>query len=238
MSTTDKRIILSMAPFFWVHELASGTPGTIAELWRFDNLQSGNIKIPKPGEESSGDNIDINRGDGAIWRFPKYNLVLDGSDESDITPTDSSGDATGKCDVSVLTNEAPLPTTIISMTAWLEAWQAKFNSLFMITCPIGFTQHSRDTQKKVDGYVYCLAKMNAGIDLGLSNSPASLSLEFISYKNTLSGLTGAIIEAATFTGIVHKGKGDTYTPPSLTAGDGDVLLAGDVVIAQHATYTY
>jgi hypothetical protein len=237
-TTVNKRLILSGAPFGWLHELATGAPGTITSLWRFDNLQSAQIKALIPGDQQSGENIDINRADGAIWRFSKYNLVLSGEDETDITPASASSDATGKGEITLVTNEAPLPTTINSWTAWLESLKGKFNSLFMLTVPTGFTLHSRDTQKKVDGYAHMLCKLSTGIDLQLNNNPGSLSLTFVSYKNSLAGLTGTIIEAATFTGIVHKGKGDSYAPEALEVGDGDLLLAGNILFKESASYTY
>lgn len=236
--TVPKRVIISNAPFAWIHRIQAGTPGTISELYRFNNLADGKIKIAVAEQSSSGDNIDIKRGDGAVWRFSKFNLVLSGVDESDITPASQGADATGKCTVTLTTNEAPLPTTINSMTLWLKDVVAKKGDLMMITVPVGFTYDGRTSQGKCDGWLHVLGKLNNDLELATNDSPSTISLEYVSYKCTLSGVTAEIIEAATFTGVTWKGKAITITPPSLSAGDGDVLMDGDIVLAADATYTY
>lgn len=120
-TTTDKKIILTGSPFAWIHKVDAGA---LTELWKFDNLQSTTYKIMKPGANSQqGENIDINRADGAIWRFKKTNLVLSGEDESDITPADASSDASGKGEITLVVNEAP--------SSAKDCWQLVFCRLFL-----------------------------------------------------------------------------------------------------------
>jgi len=244
-TTTNKRILVSGAPFAWLFKIAAGTegtpdvPGTITELWRFDNLADISVKINLPSAAAAtGEKITLNVNDGTIWQWNKCNVVMDALTETDVTPSAASADATGLGEVTIITNEAPLPVTIVTPTEWLEDIQDEFDSLFMLVVPTGFTLDSRDQQKLVDGYVYLICKLSTGIDLKLANAPATISLTFISYKCTLLLVTTAIIEAATFTGIVHKGKGDTYIPEDLEAGDGALLMDGKVIFKPSATYTY
>jgi hypothetical protein len=237
--TVPKRVIISNAPFGWIHKLAAGDPaGSITELYRFDNLSDSEIKLTVAEASGSGDNVDIKRGDGAVWRFSKFNIVLSGVDETDITPASQGSDASSKAVMTITTNEAPLPVTITSMTLWLKDLVAKKGDLLMITLPVGFTYDARTNQGKVDGFVRMLGKLNNDIDLKTNDSPSTIALEFVSYKCTLAGVDDVLIEAATYTGIVWKGKAITITPPNLSVGDGDELIAGNVVFAQSATYSY
>lgn len=237
-TTTDKRIILSGVPIAWLLRIQSGDPqGSITELYRFDNLGEIQIKINISAEESKGENIDITRADGAIIRFPKFNLVLDGITEQDITPADASSNSTGKAEFVLKVNEAPLPTTITSFTAWLKDLKSKAKDLFLLVVPTGFTYNSR-SQNKADGYIYCLVRLSSSLELTTNEKPNGISLTFQSARCTLSGVDATLIESATFTAITWKGRSASFTPPSLATGDGDILVSGDIIIKESATYTY
>jgi hypothetical protein len=238
MGTIIKRIILALVPVMWVHKLEAGEPGTIEELWRFDNLADGcGIKLLQPAANESGDNLDITRGDGAIFRFPKFNLIMD-KDEADITPAEQSSDATNKAEITAVTNEAPLPATIASWTAWMKEFYDTIQAgdLLMFTLPTGFTYDSRENQNKADGYVTLLVKVTSDFDQKLGVAPSTLQIVGASNKSTLSGVTGTIIEGATFTAISWKGKGFDFAGPSLQTGDGETLMAGEPVFTEEASY--
>jgi hypothetical protein len=238
-TTTDKKIILNGTRFAWIHEIAAGA---ITELWRFDNLQSSIFKIPKPGStSSSGEYIDINCADGTIWRFPKNTRYLSGIDETDITPADSSSDATSKGEITLVTNEAPIGSN--SHPAWIKELKAKMSSLFLITIGTGFSYKAQTdaTLKKPDGYVHMIGKLNSDLEQSLTNSPLSTSLTFVSYKN--SGLLEADLTAeGLFTAINWKlgGSGKDIAgnkPADIISADAQALLAGDIVIVPNIVYS-
>ncbi len=237
-TTTDKKIILTGSPFGWVHLIESNT---ITELWKFNNLQSSTYKLMKPGSDSAGsDNIDINRSDGAIIRFPKTNLILSGIDETDITPADSSSDATSKGEITLVANEAPMESN--SWTAFLKELQGKLGALFMITIGTGYSHKARTdaTLRKPDGYIHMIGKINNDIEQQLNNNPASLTMTFVSYKN--SGLVEADLTAVgLFTAITWKlgGTGldvEGILPPDIVSAEALQLLDGDVAVVSNITY--
>jgi len=244
-ATVAKRSIISMAPFGWIHKITPSpdggtTPGTIAELYQFDNLAEGSgIKLPIADNQSAGsDNIDITRGDGAIFRFPKFNLILDGETEEDITPAGSDSNSTGKAEVTIVTNEAPLPVTIVSWTAWLADLKLNKDELLLVTMPTGFSYDSRENQKKADGYIYVVAKITSDIEQKLGVNPSQITLVLSSNKLGETDIAATDLEAVSYTSIAWKGKGASFTPPALESGDGDVLISGDVVIKESASYEY
>ncbi len=245
--TVAKRSIISMAPFGWIHKITPSsdggtTPGEISELWQFDNLADGSgIKLPIIDNQSGGnDNIDITRGDGAIFRFPKFNLVLDGETEDDITPAGSGADATGKAEITLVTNEAPLPTTIVSWTDWLKDLNTNRGEFLLVTLPTGFTYDSRENQSKADGYIYVVAKITSDIEQKLGTGPSQMTIVLKSNKLGATDILATALEAASYTPIAWKNKGVSFTPPPLAAldNDGDTLISGDVVIKADASYTY
>lgn len=238
-TTTDKKIILTGSPFAWIHKVDSGA---LTELWKFDNLQSSTYKIMKPGANSQqGENIDINRADGAIWRFKKTNLVLSGEDESNITPADASSDASGKGEITLVINEAPISAN--SWTAFIKDLKDNMDKFFLVTIGTGFSYKAKTdaTLKKPEGFVHMIGKINSDIEQQLNNNPASLSITFVSYKN--SGLEAADLTAANlFTAITWKlgGTGSDVTgikPSDITSGDAAKLLDGDVAIVTNITYS-
>lgn len=236
-TTTDKKIILIGSPFAWVHKISSGA---LTEFWKFDNLQSSSFKISKPDVASTGDNIDINRADGAIWRFKKINLVLSGETEEDITPADASSDASNKGEITLVLNEAPNEAN--SWTAFIKQLKDNLDVKFLVTIGTGFSHKARfdSALKKPEGFVHMIGKINTDVEQQLNNNPASLSLTFVSYKN--SGLNEADLTAVDlFTGITWKlgGSGDVtgIKPPVITSQDAQKLLAGDIVIVTNITYS-
>ncbi len=238
-TSTDKKIILTGSPFGWVHLIDNGA---LTELWKFNNLQSSTYKILKPGTtSSSSDNIDINRADGAIWRFPKTNLILSGIDETDITPADASSDATSKGEITLVANEAPVESN--SWTAFIKAVKDKMDAKFMVTIGTGYSHKARTdaTLRKPDGFIHMIGKINNDLEQQLNNNPASLTMTFVSYKN--SGLEESDFTATNlFTAITWKlgGTGkdvEGIKPPDIVAGEAQKLLLGDVAVVTNIIYS-
>ncbi len=239
-TTTDKKIILTGSPFGWVHLIDSGN---ITELWKFNNLQSSTYKILKPGSSSQGsDNIDINRADGAIWRFPKTNLILSGIDETDITPADASSDASNKGEITLVANEAPEASN--SWTAFIKDVKEKMDAKFMVTIGTGYSHKAKTdaTLRKPDGFINMIGKINNDLEQQLNNSPASLTMTFVSYKNTGLEESDLTVLGTLFTAITWKlgGTGkdvEGIKPPDIVAADAQKLLAGDVAVITNITYS-
>ncbi|MBE2189327.1 MAG: hypothetical protein IAE98_07645 [Candidatus Kapabacteria bacterium] len=238
-TTTDKKIILTGSPFAWIHKIENED---LSELWKFNNLQSSTYKILKPGSSSQGsENIDINRADGAIWRFPKTNLILSGEDESDITPADTSSDASNKGEITLVINEAPIESN--SWTAFIKQLKDNMDAKFLITIGTGYSHKARTdaTLRKPDGFIHMIGKVNNDLEQQLNNSPASITITFVSYKN--SGLEATDLTAVSlFTAITWKlgGTGkdiEGIKPPDLLSTDAERLLTGDVVVVTNITYS-
>ena len=237
--TTDKKIILTGSPFAWVHKIDAGA---LTELWKFNNLQSSTYKILKPGSSaSSSDNIDINRADGAIWRFPKTNLILSGIDETDITPAGTSSDATSKGEITLVANEAPVESN--SWTAFVKAVKYNMDGKFLLTIGTGYSHKARTdvTLRKPDGFIHMIGKINNDLEQQLNNSPASLTMTFVSYKDSTLEETD-FTSTSLFTAITWKlgGTGkdvDGIKPPDIISGDAQKLLEGDVAVITNIVYT-
>lgn len=238
-TTTNQKIILNGSPFAWLHKI---TDGTITELWKFDNLQSSTYKLPKPGSDSgNSENVDIKRADGAIIRFPKQSLILSGVDETDITPADSSSDATGKGEITLITNEAPNESN--SWTAFLKSLKTEKNSLFLVTIGTGFSHKARTdaTYKKPEGYVHLIGKINTDIEQQFGENATTLTLTIASYTNSgieVSDLTDAELFSAIDWKLGGAGKNISgIKPPAITEPIANDLLAGDLAIVTHITYS-
>lgn len=227
--TSNQKIILSGTPFAWVHKITSGA---ISALWQFENLASSSYKITKPGSESGGENIDITRADGAIIRFPKKSLIIDGKDGADITPADASSDATGKGEITLVINEAAKTST--SWTSFLKDIKTNFDSLFLVTIGTGYTYNqSVSAGRAPDGYVHMIGKINTDVEQTLDSNPATVSLTFVSYGN--SGLDASDLSGAVFADLTLNlgGTGkdvESIKPASISAGDATILLDGDILI--------
>lgn len=229
-TTTDKLIRLYGSPFAWVHLINAGA---LSELWKFDNLQNPSYKFTKPGTDTGGENIDIQRADGAIIRFPKKSLILSGIDETDITPADASSDATSKGEITLVINEAP--SSSASYTAFLKSIKDNYDKMFLITLGTGYSyQQSISATRKPDGWAYMIGKINNDIEQTLDSNPGTTTLTFVSYTNSgldASDLTADDLFTTQKLKLGGTGKDvDGIKPKTISADDATKLLAGDIVI--------
>ncbi|MBX3045286.1 MAG: hypothetical protein KIT33_12590 [Candidatus Kapabacteria bacterium] len=237
MSSTINKVILHGAPFAWVHRISAGV---ITELWKFDNLQDCSYSLPKVGADSGGENLDIPRNDGLIWRFTKESRILEGISGDDITPADASSDATGKGSITLVINEAPIEMN--SMSAFREDLKAKQSDLFLVTIATGVSYTAKMTNKKPEGYIHMVGKINNDLSETFNANHNTVTLEFVSYTN--SGLEEDDLSTAVdlFTGIVWKlgGVGKDIAnikPPNITSQKEAEILAGELAMVTDITYS-
>jgi len=248
--TYDKRILLSQAPFAWIYPLKK-TDGaepedppvwSLDQEWLYDNIQQTTLKFPAIGSGDSGETIDINRGDGAIVRFKKSVLVLDGKDGTDITPADAQADASGEGEITFITNETPEKTTtdFTGHANYIETLKAKRGERFLVVVPMGWTSVSMETGTP-DGYAYMVGKINSDIDLTFGGEPTSHSITFVAYKTP--GFTKTLVTAGTpfSTQTWKRGSASQdvsgIKPALLTSGEADDLILGKIIVKQNASYS-
>jgi len=234
-TTMDNLIRLYGSPFAWVCLInPDGTP-KVTEQWLFDNLQNPSYKITKPGSDTGGENIDIARADGATIRFTKKNLIISGEDETDITPADASSDATGKGEITLVTNEANVGAT--SFTSFIADIKANYDALFLVVLGTGYSyQQSISADRKPDGWVYMIGKINNDIEQTLDANPGTVTLTFVSYKAS-GAIAKTDLTSLNFTSQTLKlgGSGKNKTgiaPEDIADGVADSLLSGDIVFVE------
>lgn len=231
--TTNRKILITAGPFCWIHLIDSGA---VTELYAFDNIKSHPFGLPLPSEDSEGDNVDIERAEGGIIRFTKNQPIISGEDETEKTDPSKDADATAKGTITVVSNEAPVQSTINSPAAFLQDLNEKrlAGNKYIITTSVGYTYYSRNTgigstpKKQPDGWFRMVGKFGKGIDMAMDANPQSFSLEFLSYKDTT--IDSADIEGMTYTELTHKlggaGKDITgITPPALASPADDTLIS-------------
>jgi len=239
--SVKNKVILHGAPFAWIHSITTSEgETTISELWRFDNLASCQYTLPRAGAESSGENLDIPRSDGLIWRFPKESRILDGITEELIETRDTSADATGKGTISLVINEAPIEMN--SFSAFRADIKSKLKDFFMVTIATGVSYTAKMTNKKPEGYIHMIGKISNDISEVFDSNHNAVTLEFASYKN--SGLEAEDLSEAVslFTAIDWKlgGSGKDISgikPPDITETVEEEILAGELAIVTDITYS-
>ena len=241
-TSTNQKIIIKGSPFGYIHSIQTvDDVVTITEKFAFNNLADSQAKLPKPGTTSSGNNTDLVRSDGAKWRFPNPDLILDATDETDITPADITSNSTALGDIVMKINEAPVQSN--SFTKFISDWHLIYrNGLFMATIGTGFSYKAISTSalRKPEGWIHLIGRVTSDTSLDYSEKPTPFEVTFSTFKN--SGLDSAALQAATFTTLTWKlggtGKDVTgITPPAITAGIADLLLAGDLGIVTDIVYS-
>lgn len=231
-SAKDK-IILTGAPFGY-NAVIDEAGASLGEILTFSNLQSVTYKLPKVESESeSSENIDITRSDGAVIRFPKLAPTISGVD-GNIVAKDSTGTATGKGEITMVINEAP--DEITGWTAYMNKLKELSGKLLYIVVPTGMTYSQRNSiaaNKKVDGWIHMLGRINNDIENQLANSNATVSLTFVSHSTSAditTDITGIVFpEISFYLGGTGKDVAG-IKPPVLTAENVALLKSGDLVI--------
>jgi len=251
MSTTQY-IPLMGVPAAWLLEL-TGNATTLAVAlpsasagaatrFKFDNLSENPAISLKLASTAEGNYIDITRADGAIIRFDAISLVLDGTDESDIT--DPAEESTNKAEITITTNEGDVDSS--TWTEFYAKMYGKQGSYFLLVVPTAFTYDGRVNQASgnADGFIFCVVKLTSDMDQNQPGGGGHLALTFSSiacpygesadWTNTLTGLL-SIDWTATDAGgsapIGLKGvSGFNITVESLASADALLLKAGTPVI--------
>jgi hypothetical protein len=255
-NTAKTKIIIHAAPMAWcigvydassiaiavsATDPATSLAGSDFRLL-FDNLKSATVKLPLAGaSQSSSNNIDITRSDGAITRFPKGSLIIDGqNDANELTEGASVDNATSKGEITLVTNEADMDSA--TWAAMIGTIKTNVKGTWLVIVPTGFTYEGRTSTQKVDGFYYMLGRLSNDIEQQLDNNPGSITLTFISVKyiptttllpsSSVDTLINATFSAAII-GIKLKPKSWTVAPATPTTGassDSRNIGLGDVVI--------
>jgi len=235
-SAKDK-IVLTGAPFGYV-QVVDEAAGTIGNALTFSNLLSVTYKLPKAESETeSTENIDITRADGAIIRFPKMSPTISGVTGA-IVAKDSTGTATGKGEVTAVINEAP--DEIASWTTFMNKLKELSGKLLYITVPTGLTYSQRNTiatNKKVDGWIHMLGRINNDLENQLGSSNATVSVTFVTHSTSadiITDLTGVVFPEITFY-LGGSGKDVVgIKAPVLSEANAALVKNGDIVIVPTA----
>jgi hypothetical protein len=239
-----KQMPFKGVPIMWVFSLTmdslSQVTGMLTERWTFDNLQELTYKKIKSGSSTStSDNLDINRIDNTIMRFPKESLIIDATNGTEVASDSGGTDASGLGEITAIINQTPLETAITSWTAFIADLAAaqEAGTKFLIIAPTGYTYDGQGTgtSRKPDGYVYMIGSLSADIEQKQSNGAGiPVTVTFAAQKVTMS----SALTAVTFTGkgiAISRGGSTTIAaaqnvPVDLDSAGITVLAAGKVLI--------
>jgi hypothetical protein len=240
--TMPKKIPLSGVPIAWLYEITIGegtAANSIDRVYDIDNLGGGQVNyIASASAGGNDNNVDINRNDGTIIRFPNDAPIVGGPDELEIVDESGGTDASGLGTIQLILNEAPIQST--SITAFISELEAKKNSKFLIIVPTIYTYDRLGTgaTKKPDGFVYMIGKRTNDLSLNLDNNPKQITLEFAAQKATDLNADD-IVDLFPMTGIAIKRGGSDIAasvnaPIDLVTDDADALLLGKVVTKENS----
>ncbi len=236
-TTTDKKIILSKCPLAWLYKIDESAD-TLTLAYKFDNLSDVVIKMLIAGSAAGGENTDFTRADGAIVRFPKESLILDGATELQVASDSGGADASGLGEITITTNEADVAST--SWTAFCANLNLNKDAKYLLIVGTGFSYNRTGTgsTRKPDGYAFMIGKITSDIEV----TSVPLTITFAAQK--ASGFTMLVAALNTTIGansIALKRGGASYdatiTPKSLPATDEtavDSLKKGEIVLVAEA----
>ncbi len=242
----QKNMIIKGSPVAWMYKLtdSEGSASDALELtYRFDNLNTQPVaKFISAGNAAGGENIDIARADGGIWRIAKENLVLDLLTENQVIDSGGGADASGLGEITIVTNEAPIASTPFEgWTAFIADLIAKKDDKFLVIIPTGYsaTRTGTGNSQKPDGYIYMIGKITNDIEVG-SSVPSSLTITFAAQKASDFGVTSKTFTSVT-DGIMIKRGGANYNiaadktvPVALGSTDFAELIKGKIIIKANA----
>lgn len=267
-TTIDKKIIISGASAAWLLAVEdTATPldkfdidpevhstDEKANRMFFDNVADCKFKIPASSVATSADGqyIEITRIDGAVIRFPKDSLIIEGKDETVVADsTSGTAGSADKYELSFTINEADMDS------ATYPAFLAKFDGLrgrkFLICIPLGYNYTRRRAGedpatkgKNAVGFAVMLGICTSGLEHAVAaNTGSKHTLTFQSTTLSCSEAeANAVIGSGGFQNFVfdpiaQKGLKETIgagsettvviSPPALTATAGGTLIQGKVV---------
>lgn len=236
-----KMSIITKCPFLWMFEItdvATAADDALVLKYKFDNASAVTFKSLAAGSSAaSTENIDLTRADGAIFRFPKENLIIDAITETQIASDTGGADASGLGEISATLQEAPVGTST-SWTSFVAELNANKDKKWLVIVGTGYSYErtGTDSTRKPDGYAYMIGKISSDIDA----SEGNVALTFASQK-----ASGWEVDATEMTtafsaaGIDLKRGGTGYdvdktlnVPVSLVAADITDLKAGKIVLKE------
>ena len=255
-STTNQKMIINDCPMAWIYKFNVGTGASddvLSPLYFFDNLTSIAYKLQK-GTAASGTaaNVDRTRADGALIRFPKESLILDGTTEIQVIDASGGSDATQYCEITLITQEAPcnlddddVAFDTITNPFKFDSWtdfiadllsQIEAGAKLLVIIPTGYSYDRKNTSslRLADGFVYCI-----GMITNEPESPAgqdkTLTLTFASNKYVTLD-TNMSMDFSDHGIKIKRGGGDSDIPasinypPALDSSDFVILATGKPVV--------
>lgn len=218
-SDAASKILIKGAPFAYllpINDAGTGfvetTTGT-TDIIGLNNIGDPTIKVPaSEASTSSAEYIDVTRCDGAIVRFTKSNVIIDGSTGNAFQEASSGGtDASGLGEITLIVNAAPDAsgqdegdTALLSIATFSKFYQYmkdNQNRKFLVIVATGFT-YTGSGANKVDGWAYMIGRLTNDLELTAgSGNAATLTLTFAANKATGTGMATAIDNELGSTGI-------------------------------------
>ena len=218
-----KGILLHGVRVAWIQLINAGA---ITELLHIDKLGPGSSYKKILSSSATTENTDIIYADGAMTRFPKASVIIDGISEEELV-SDSSGSGRGEITLEMV--GTPNDASITSWTNFLQVLDDHDTDYFLVALAVGFSYYERyeAATKKADGYFYMVCKRTSDIEQSVGNNAITLSITFKSFMP--SSLNEANFTGATWTPIDMTLGGSnkiTLTPPALVSADASYLLNG------------
>lgn len=244
MAAMNRTIPINGVPVAWATPIDDdGVALTLGTQMRFDNISTPVFGFPFAGDAAAaadGENIDITRGDGAIIRFPRTSLTIDGRDETVITSTGGgSVDTAALGTIQFTALQADVDST--NYTAFINKLKAARNKFWLVCVPIAESYERRHPSSAVDpnafGYGFLFGKLSGSFNLSVApqtGAPLPLSWQGTKYGGSAVG-GDAVLAAALFPGITVKGVTPAYTPAPqpqpnpITIAEATELLKGDIL---------
>ncbi len=206
----SKNIMLMGTPFAYIVPIVDEAQGTLGTAIKYANLESSSYKLPKPEDAAStAENIDINRADNAIIRFPKQSPTISGVDGL-LVNSATTGTSTKMGEITLTMNEVDEDAT-----SWTEGINHIKNNvigkLCLVVIATGFSYDDwNSATKNVDGWAYMLGRVTNDLE-----SQMAAVLKPINYY------LGEAVDA-------------TITAPAVSAPVATNILAGNLSIVPTA----
>lgn len=241
-SDAASKILIKGAPFAYLLPIdgtgfVATTPDT-TDIIGLSNIGDPTIKVPaSESSTSSAEYIDVTRCDGAVIRFTKSNVIIDGSTGNAFQEASGGGsDASGLGEITLIVNAAPEGGAgFLSLTSFSKFYQYmkdNQNRKFLVIVATGFT-YTGSGASKVDGWAYMIGRLTNDLELTAgSGNAATLTLTFAA--NKAIGMAEAIdnvLDSAhitSFPSLTYYNNADTdatYKPVTIGTQSGETPTA-------------